>query len=53
MDMDFNLETYMRRTGRLEWADLDLAGALHRQPLDADSHGDLVRCGARRMTRGL
>jgi hypothetical protein len=38
--MDFNLETYKRRTGRLEWADLDLAGAFHRQPLDAGT----LRC---------
>lgn len=39
-DMDFNLDTYKRRTGRLQWADLDLAGAFHRQPLDADT----LRC---------
>ena len=38
--MDFNLETYKRRTGRLEWADLDLAGAFQRQPLDVDT----LRC---------
>lgn len=38
--MDFNLETYKRRTGRLEWADLDVAGAFHGQPLDADT----LRC---------
>lgn len=38
--MDFNLETYKRRTGRLEWADLDLAGAFRDQPLD----GDTLRC---------
>ena len=38
--MDFNLETYKRRTGRLEWSDLDLAGAFQHQPLDADT----LRC---------
>ena len=38
--MDFNLETYKRRTGRLEWADLDVAHAFRRQPLDADT----LRC---------
>ena len=38
--MDFDLETYKRRTGRLEWADLDLAKAFERQPLDADT----LRC---------
>ena len=38
--MDFDLETYKRRTGRLEWADLDLAGAFRRQPLDSDT----LRC---------
>jgi hypothetical protein len=38
--MDFNLETYKRRTSRLQWSDLDLAGAFHRQPLDAET----LRC---------
>ena len=38
--MDFSLETYKRRTGRLEWSDLDLAGAFQGQPLDADT----LRC---------
>lgn len=38
--MDFNLETYKRRTGRLEWSDLDLAGAFRSQPL----HADTLRC---------
>lgn len=38
--MDFNLDTYKRRTGRLEWADLDLAGAFQDQPLDAET----LRC---------
>ena len=38
--MEFNLETYKRRTGRLEWSDLDLAGAFRGQPLDADT----LRC---------
>ena len=38
--MDFDLETYKRRTSRLQWADLDLVGAFERQPLDADT----LRC---------
>ena len=38
--MDFDLETYKRRTGRLEWADLDLGEAFERQPLDTDT----LRC---------
>ena len=38
--MDFDLETYKRRTSRLQWADLDLVGAFERQPLDAET----LRC---------
>ena len=38
--MDFDLETYKRRTSRLQWADLDLIGAFERQPLDAET----LRC---------
>ena len=39
-DMDFDLEAYKRRTSRLEWADLELAGAFQRRPLDTDT----LRC---------
>ena len=38
--MDFDIEAYKRRTGRLEWADLDLVGAFARRPLD----DHLLRC---------
>ena len=38
--MDFDIETYKRRTGRLEWADLDLAAAFAQRPLG----NDLLRC---------
>lgn len=40
MEMDFDLETYKRRNGRLEWGDLDLARGFQRQPLDSDT----LRC---------
>lgn len=43
--VDFNLETYERRTSRLEWADLDLAGALRRQ---SRAPTWLVACGRHR-----
>lgn len=32
--MEFSLDTYKRQTGRLEWADLDVASAFADQPLD-------------------
>jgi hypothetical protein len=35
--MDFDLDDYKRRTGRLEWDDLDLASAFAEQPLDPDT----------------
>jgi hypothetical protein len=38
--MDFNLESYKRRTGRLQWDDLDLAHSFARRPLDAET----LRC---------
>jgi hypothetical protein len=38
--MDFNLESYKRRTGRLQWGDLDLADSFTRRPLDAET----LRC---------
>jgi hypothetical protein len=38
--MRFDIETYKARTGRLEWADLDLADAFGRRPLGDDA----LRC---------